>query len=70
MPEPSTNVAAQPSAPPDWNALAKVLGAKSPEDAQKRAYEIAKFVADVENDDDSQLILKNGNKSVELKLNR
>jgi len=57
------------SATPDWESLAQSLGATSPEDAQRRAFEIAKFVAEVENDKDSELILKTGRKQVSLNLN-
>lgn len=61
---------AQGQEPLDWNKLAANLGAGSVAEAQRRAYEIAKFVADVENDSESQLILKTGHKQLELKLNK
>ncbi|HKF48076.1 MAG TPA: hypothetical protein VKB38_12015 [Terracidiphilus sp.] len=54
----------------DWDSLSGALGTKNGAEAQKRAFDIAKFVAEVENDADSQLILQTGNKKVELKLNR
>ena len=54
----------------DWDGLAQSLGTASGEEAQKRAYEIAKFVADVESDKDSELILKTGGRNLALKLNR
>ena len=54
----------------DWSKLAASLGANSVEEAQRRAYDIAKFVADVENDSESQLILKTGRKQMELNLNK
>jgi hypothetical protein len=55
---------------PDWETLKRSLGASTAQEAQQRAYDIAKFVADVENDSNSELILKTGNKSVKLNLNR
>jgi hypothetical protein len=55
---------------PDWDSLAHSLGTTSAEEAQRRAYEIAKFVADVESDKDSELILKTGGRNLALKLNR
>jgi hypothetical protein len=54
----------------DWEDLKQSLGTASVEETQKRAFEIAKFVADVENDKDSELILKTGDKKVSLKLNK
>jgi hypothetical protein len=54
----------------DWNKLADSLGAKSEEEAQRRAYEIAEFVAKVENDRDSELVLKRGGKNITLALNK
>jgi hypothetical protein len=54
----------------DWEDLKESLGTTSVEETQKRAFEIAKFVADVENDKDSELILKTGDKKVSLKLNK
>jgi hypothetical protein len=65
-----TNTQPSPGSTPDWESLKESLGADSVEDAQRRAFEIAKFVADVENDKDSELILKSGNKNVALKLNK
>jgi len=55
---------------PDWDALAKSLDLDSPEAAQSRAFEIAQFVARVEKDKNSKLILKTGSKSLELTLNK
>ena len=55
---------------PDWDALAKSLDLDSPEEAQSRAFEIAQFVARVERDKNSKLILKTGSKSLELTLNK
>ena len=54
----------------DWEDLKQSLGTSSVEETQKRAFEIAKFVADVENDKESELILKTGDKKVSLKLNK
>jgi hypothetical protein len=54
----------------DWEDLKQSLGTATVEETQKRAFEIAKFVADVENDKDSELILKTGDKKVSLKLNK
>jgi hypothetical protein len=54
----------------DWDALAKKLRIGSAEEAKKRAYEIADFVARVEDDKDSELILKTGGKKLALTLNR
>ena len=61
---------AAPSGPLDWEKLAASLGASSAEEAQKRAYEIAEFVAKIENDKDSELILKTGGKKLSLTLNK
>jgi len=69
-----SNIAQQESAPAgtqlDWNALASALGTNSVEETQRKAYDIAKFVADVESDKDSELILKTGSQKMALKLNR
>jgi hypothetical protein len=54
----------------DWNALAKTLKTGSAAEAQKRAYEIAEFVARVESDSNSELILKTGIKQLALTLNK
>ena len=59
-----------PSAAPDWAALAKTLNISSPEEAQKRAWEIANFVGGVENDQNSELILRRGGMQVALKLTK
>jgi len=56
--------------PVDWDELKESLGTSSVEETQRRAFEIAKFVADVENDKDSELILKTGDKKMALKLNK
>ena len=61
---------AQASAKPDWETLARALNVGSPEEAEQKAFEIADFVARVENDKDSKLILKKGGKSLELTLNK
>jgi hypothetical protein len=55
---------------PNWNALAKTLNVNTPEEAQKRAWEIANFVGGVENDQNSELILKRGGMQVALKLTK
>jgi len=73
MPESVANsqTAASPAASSlDWESLKESLGANSVEEAQRRAFEIAKFVVDVEKDKDSELILKTGNKNLALKLNK
>ena len=54
----------------DWEDLKKSLGTSTVAETQQRAYEIAKFVADVENDKDSELILKTGDTKLALKLNK
>jgi hypothetical protein len=58
------------STTPDWEALAKTLGVSSVEEAQKRAWAIADFVGGVENDQNSELILKRGGMQVALKLKK
>ena len=58
------------SAQLDWEALAKTLNIGSAEEAQKRAWEIANFVGGVENDENSELILKRGGMQVALKLKK
>ncbi len=67
-PNVQTNVPAVSSQ--DWEDLKQSLGANSVEETQRRAFEIAKFVADVEKDKDSELILKTGDKKIALKLNK
>ncbi len=52
----------------DWDALAKDLNLPDGTAAAKRAFEIAKYVARVENNDDEKLILKKGSKLFELNL--
>jgi hypothetical protein len=54
----------------DWDALAKSLRIGSAEEAKKRAYEIAAFVARVENDNNSELIWKRDGKKTALTLKR
>jgi hypothetical protein len=54
----------------DWDKLAKALNIGSAEEAKERAYQIAEFVARVENDSNSKLILKTGNEQLALTLNR
>ena len=61
---------ASASTQPDWAALAKTLNIDSVEEAQKRAWEIANFVGGVENDQNSELILKRGGMQVALKLKK
>jgi hypothetical protein len=69
--EQSSAVASCPVSPPlDWEALAKTLNIGSAEEAQKRAWEIANFVGGVENDENSELILKRGGMQVPLKLKK
>jgi hypothetical protein len=72
MPETTTNPQANAPAVSDanWEELKESLGTSSVAEAQKRAYEIAKFVADVENDKDSELILKRGGMQVALQLKK
>jgi len=65
-----SNATAETNAKPDWESLAETLNVGSAEEAEKRAFEIAKFVTRVEQDKNSKLILKTGGKSVELTLNR
>lgn len=72
MPEAAINTpsGASIASQPDWEELKERLGASSVEETQRRAYEIAKFVADVENDKESELILKTGSRNLALKLNK
>jgi hypothetical protein len=65
-----TDTTAEAIVKPDWESLAKTLNVGSPEEAEKRAYEIASFVVRIEKDKDSKLILKTGGKSLELTLNK
>jgi len=55
---------------PDWEALARALGVASVEEAQRRAFDIAKFVVRVANDSNSKLMLKTRGKTLDLTLNR
>jgi hypothetical protein len=55
---------------PNWEALAKTLGVNTVEEAQQRAWAIADFVGGVENDQNSELILKRGGMQVPLKLKK
>jgi hypothetical protein len=72
MPEtttpPQTNAPAVSDA--NWEDLKESLGTTTVAETQQRAYEIAKFVADVENDQDSELILKRGGMQVALQLKK
>jgi hypothetical protein len=52
----------------DWNDLAQELKLKSPEEAMLRAFEIARFVAEVEKDQDQKLMLKERGKYFNLTL--
>jgi hypothetical protein len=54
----------------NWDELAKALNIGSAEEAKVRAYQIAEFVARVEKDSNSKLILKTGNEQLALTLNR
>jgi hypothetical protein len=54
----------------DWDELAKTLNVSTPAEAQQRAFEIANFVGGVENDQNSELILKKGGMQVALKLKK
>jgi hypothetical protein len=54
----------------NWEDLAKTLGVSTPEEAKKRAWAIADFVGGVENDQNSELILKRGGMQVALKLKK
>jgi hypothetical protein len=54
---------------PDWDALARALKVDTASEAQDRAFEIAKFVARVEDDKSQTLVLKTGGKYIELSLN-
>jgi len=58
----------RPGVKPDWDALAKSLNLASAEEAERRAFEIAEFVARVEKDDDKKLVLKSGGHYMELSL--
>jgi len=66
----ATQTTPSPSSALDWESLKQSLGTSTVEEAQRRAFEIAKFVADVENDKDSELILNTGGKKLALKLNK
>ncbi len=65
-----SDTVAEANVKPDWESLAETLNVGSAEEAEKRAFEIAKFVMRVEQDKNSKLILKTGGKSLELTLNR
>jgi hypothetical protein len=66
-----TPVAPPPAnAAPNWDELAKTLNVGTPQEAQQRAWEIANFVGGVENDQNSELILKRGDMQVALKLKK
>lgn len=58
-----------PSETLNWVELAKSLKVGSVEEAKTRAFQIAEFVARVENDSDSKLILKTGSEQLALTLN-
>jgi hypothetical protein len=74
MAEPTTEEKTAPEAPQsatlDWNKLAVILNTGTAAEAQKRAYEIANFVGGVDNDQNSELILKRGGMQVALKLTK
>jgi hypothetical protein len=53
----------------DWNKLARELNLNSAEEAAKRAYEIAAYIAEVEKDRNQRLMVKEGSKYFALSLN-
>jgi hypothetical protein len=75
MAEAATQENAVPAVPTgvtstDWEKLAQTLNVKTPEEAQKRAWEIANFVGGVDNDQNSELILRRGGMQVAIKLTK
>ena len=54
----------------DWSQLAAKLGVNSEDEAKAKAFEIANYVADIENADGQSLLLKQGNKLQELTLKK
>jgi hypothetical protein len=55
---------------PDWETLARSMNLDSAEAAEKKAFEIANFIARVEKDKNKKLVLKTGSEYLELTLNR
>ena len=52
----------------DWEQLAKELNVNSPEEAERRAFEIAAYVARIGKNDKKKLMLKDGGNYFELTL--
>jgi hypothetical protein len=52
----------------DWEQLARELNLSSPEEAERRAFEIAAYVARIEKSDKKKLMLKDGGNYFELTL--
>jgi len=52
----------------DWERLAKELNLNTPEEAERRAFEIAAYVARIEKSDNKKLMLKDGANYFELTL--
>jgi hypothetical protein len=53
----------------DWERLAKELNVDTPEEAERRAFEIAAYVARIEKSEKQKLMLKDGANYFELTLN-
>jgi hypothetical protein len=53
---------------PDWDQLAADLNVSGPDEAQKLAFKIAAYVAEVQKSGDKELMLKEGGKYFNLKL--
>jgi hypothetical protein len=52
----------------DWERLAKELNLDTPEEAERRAFEIAAYVAKVAKNQQQKLMLKDGGKYFDLTL--
>jgi len=52
----------------DWEQLAKELNLSGPEEAERRAFEIAAYVARIEKSTNKKLMLKDGGNYFELTL--
>lgn len=52
----------------DWERLARELNLDSPEEAERRAFEIAAYVAKIEKSGNEKLMLKDGGSYFELTL--
>lgn len=52
----------------NWQELAQKMGVGTPEEAVELAYKIAKYVAEVERDENEKLMLKQGHRYYDLSL--